>query len=57
MSENSPRNYGGMTMSELIEAIIRDSMQQGTINYPLRTQGYHACGNLVYTERLSFGPR
>ena len=55
MTESSPRNYGDMTMSELIETIIRDSMLQGTINYPLRTQGYHASGNLVYTDRLSFG--
>ena len=50
--EKTARNYGDMTMCELIENIIRDSKLQGTITYPLRTEGYHACSNLLYTERL-----
>lgn len=46
------RDYGNMTMNELIETIIRDSKIQGTITYPLRTEGYHKSSNLLYTERL-----
>ena len=43
------RDYGNMTMNELIETIIRDSKIQGTITYPLRTEGYHKSSNLLYT--------
>ena len=50
--ESKARNYGDMTMNDVIEAIIRDSKIQGTITYPLRTEGYHKCSNLLYTERL-----
>ena len=50
--EKTERNYGDMTLHELIENIIRDSTIQGTITYPLRTEGYHTCSNLLYTERL-----
>ena len=46
------RDYGNMTMNEVIETIIRDSKIQGTITYPLRTEGYHKASNLLYTERL-----
>ena len=52
MSENTARNYGEMSMNDVIEAIIRDSKLQGTITYPLRTEGYHTCSNLLYTERM-----
>lgn len=50
--ENTARNYANMTMNDLIESVIRDSKVQGTITYPLRTEGYHTCSNLLYTERL-----
>jgi len=46
------RDYGNMSMNEVIETIIRDSKIQGTITYPLRTEGYHKASNLLYTERL-----
>jgi len=46
------RDYGNMTLNELIETIIRDSKLAGTITYPLRTEGYHQASNLIYTERL-----
>ena len=46
------RDYGNMTLNELIETIIRDSKMAGTITYPLRTEGYHQASNLIYTERL-----
>ena len=46
------RDYGNMTLNDLIETIIRDSKIQGTITYPLRTEGYHQASNLLYTERL-----
>ena len=49
---NQERNYGEMSMKDLIETIIRDSKIQGTITYPLRTEGYHTCSNLLYTDRL-----
>jgi hypothetical protein len=46
------RDYGNMTMNDLIETIIEDSKKAGTITYPLRTKGYHQASNLLYTERL-----
>ena len=46
------RDYGNMTLNELIETLIRDSKLAGTITYPLRTEGYHQASNLIYTERL-----
>jgi hypothetical protein len=46
------RDYGNMTLNELIETVIRDSKMAGTITYPLRTEGYHQASNLLYTERL-----
>ena len=46
------RNYGDMEMKELIEAIIRDAKLAGTVTFPLRTEGYHTCSNLTYTDRL-----
>jgi len=45
-------DYANMTMNELIECIIEDAKKAGTITYPLRTEGYHKCSNLLYTERL-----
>ena len=50
--EKKVLDYANMTMSELIECIIEDSKKAGTITYPLRTEGYHKCSNLLYTERL-----
>lgn len=50
--ENTQRNYAEMDLKELIETVIRDSKLQGTITYPLRTEGYHTCSNLLYTDRL-----
>lgn len=50
--ENNTRDYANMSMSDVIESVIRDSKLQGTITYPLRTEGYHTCSNLLYTERL-----
>ena len=52
MSNEKVRDYGNMSMNDVIESIIRDSKLQGTITYPLRTEGYHTCSNLLYTERL-----
>lgn len=46
------RNYGNMEMKEVIELIIRDAKLAGSITYPLRTEGYHQCSNLIYTDRL-----
>ena len=49
---STERNYGNMDIKELIETIITDSKKAGTITYPLRTEGYHKCSNLTYTDRL-----
>ena len=46
------RDYGNMDMKELIETIITDAKNAGSITYPLRTEGYHQCSNLIYTDRL-----
>ena len=46
------RDYGTMTMNELIESVIEDAKKAGSITYPLRTEGYHQASNLLYTERL-----
>ena len=48
-------DYANMTMNELIESIIEDAKKAGSITYPLRTEGYHTCSNLLYTERLEKG--
>ena len=50
--ENNTRDYANMSMKDVIEAVIRDSKIQGTITYPLRTEGYHTCSNLLHTDRL-----
>ncbi|MBQ9004311.1 MAG: hypothetical protein IJ087_20925 [Eggerthellaceae bacterium] len=50
--ETNVRDYAKMELKELIESIIRDSKLQGTITYPLRTEGYHKCSNLLNTDRL-----
>ena len=50
--ETNTRDYVNMEMKDLIESIIRDSKLQGTITYPLRTEGYHKCSNLLMTDRL-----
>ena len=52
MEFNTPRDYGNMSMKDLVESIIRDAMIAGSITYPLRTSGYHTCCNVVYTERF-----
>ena len=46
------RDYANMSLAELIETIIRDAMRAGSLNYPLRTAGYHSCSNLTNTDRL-----
>lgn len=46
------RDYGNMEMKDLIETIIEDARLAGTITFPLRTEGYHQCSNLIYTDRL-----
>ena len=50
--ETNTRNYVNMELKDVIESIIRDSKLQGTITYPLRTEGYHTCSNLLFTDRL-----
>lgn len=50
--ENNQRDYASMDIKELVEAIIRDSKLQGTITYPFRTEGYHTCCNVMFTDRL-----
>ena len=45
-------DYVAMDLKALIETIIEDSKKAGTITYPLRTEGYHKCSNLLYTDRL-----
>ena len=49
------KNYGDMTMCELIEDVIAQAIKAGSITYPLRVDGYHKCSNLLYTERLEKG--
>ena len=46
------RNYGNMSMKDVIEAIIRDAMIAGSLAYPLRSEGYHRASNLILTDRL-----
>ena len=46
------RDYGKMTKGEVVETIIRDAKQAGSLAYPLRTEGYHKCSNLTYTDRV-----
>lgn len=46
------RDYRKMSMMDVVETIIRDAKMAGTINYPLRTEGYHKCSNLTYTDRV-----
>ena len=46
------RDYGNMTMKELIEDVIEQAKKQGCVTYPLRTEGYHQASNLLYTDRL-----
>ena len=50
--ENNTRDYATMDLKDVIEAVIRDSKLQGTITSPLRTEGYHKCSNLLFTDRL-----
>ena len=47
------RDYVDSTnLKDLIETVIEDAKKAGTITYPLRTEGYHQCSNLLYTDRL-----
>lgn len=50
--ESMERDYGKMDLKDLIEFVILDSKNQGTLTYPLRTEGYHTCSNLLHTDRL-----
>ena len=52
--ENTTRDYAKLDLKDLIETVIEDAKKAGTINYPLRTNGYHQCSNLVNTDRLSY---
>ena len=52
IKETSERDYATMDMKSLVESIVSDSKVAGTITYPLRTEGYHSCSNLIYTDRL-----
>ena len=52
MNFTDVRDYGNMSLNDVIESVIRDAKMGGTITYPLRTEGYHTCSNLTYTERL-----
>ena len=49
------KNYGDMTMKELIEDVIAQAIKAGCITYPMRAEGYHQASNLVYTDRLQAG--
>lgn len=49
---STERKYGEMAIKDVIESIIEDSKKAGTITYPLRTEGYHRCSNLLFTDRL-----
>ena len=46
------RDYGSMSMKDLIEDVIEQAKRQGCLTYPLRTEGYHKASNLLYTDRL-----
>lgn len=50
--ESLERDYSDMPLRDLVETVIRDSIVQGTVTYPLRKEGYHSCSNLIYTDRL-----
>lgn len=50
--EKQTRDYASMTVEEVIETVIRDAKIAGTVTFPLRTEGYHSCSNLLYTQRL-----
>ena len=50
--KNEEREYMGMDMKQMVESVLRDSKIQGTITYPLRTEGYHKCCNLMYTDYI-----
>ena len=50
--ESKERKYGEMTLKEVVETVITDGRAAGTITFPLRTEGYHTCSNLLYTDRL-----
>lgn len=54
LMENTTRDYAKLDLKDLIESVIEDAKKAGTINYPLRTNGYHQCSNLVNTDRLSY---
>jgi adenine-specific DNA methylase len=47
------RNYSEMDMKTTVEAVIRDAKLAGTVTLPLRTEGYHKCSNLLFTDRLN----
>ena len=50
--KHDAKDYGNMSIKDLIESIIEDSKKAGTITYPLRTEGYHQASNLLYTDRM-----
>ncbi len=52
LKKETMKDYGSMTMKELIEDVIEQAKKQGCVTYPLRTEGYHQASNLLYTDRL-----
>ena len=52
MANHVSRDYASMDIKTLIETIIRDSKMQGTVTIPFRTEGYHTCSNVMFTDRL-----
>ena len=50
--EKNVRDYANMDLKACIEAIIEDAKKAGSITYQVRTEGYHQCSNLLYTDRL-----
>lgn len=50
--QNNNRNYAEMDDKAMVETVITDAKLAGTVTLPLRTEGYHQCSNLLFTDRL-----
>ena len=44
------RDYSKMDMQEMVDTIIKDAKQQGTVTMPLRLDGYHTCANVQFSS-------
>ena len=53
--KNEERDYASMSVNDIVESVVRDSIIQGTVTYPLRTEGYHKCANIAFTDRVELG--